>query len=193
MAKRLSQPAKKWLLGGMIFLIVAAGAGGAYWWFALRPAGVQGAKQLTTYHDAVDLGKQDGIVADGDMKAAYIAYVKANKPNEAAALFTRAIDKEQDAAKKSQLLMQEVSLALQYRQVDEAEKAALKVAELQPSEASYAAVARVYVVKHDYTKQREFLVKARDSVTRDTAEATAAQKALYDQQIAQIDERSREK
>lgn len=179
------------IYGAVALLIIMAAA--AYW-FIYRPSALQqGAQQLSTYKDASTLAQKDGIIADGDLKTAYIAYVKANKTADAKALFTRAVAAKSDTASKSDLLLQEVSLALQYSQVDEAEAAALQAVRLRPTEDTYGSAIRVYLVKNDPVQQRVYLVKARDSISTSDPAKKAALVKMYNERIAQIDGMSRAK
>lgn len=173
------------IIASLLVLLVAAGV--AYWMLFRGGTLQEDAKQLKTYNDAASLAKTDGIIADGDLKTAYIAYVKANRLSDAKALFTHAIAAKSDPGAKSDLLLQEVSLALQYNQVDEAEAAALQAISVQPSEGAYDAAIRVYAVRGDLTKQREYLVKARDSVQGSDPARKAAQVDMYNERIALID------
>lgn len=153
------------IIGITVFLVAVLAAGGYYFFFmqqkpSAAPASQKAKEQVASFNFRGDAGIQER----------YVDLVNANKKDEAQKIFDDAVAAEPNIDKKVELLQSNVMLALQYKLIDRAEAAALKSLDLKESVDSYEGLIRVYTVKGDLTKWREYNTKAKAFVEKSDLE-----------------------
>ncbi|MNR08048.1 hypothetical protein D3C85_1241860 [compost metagenome] len=129
------------------------------------------------------------LQGDSGIQERYVDFINANKKDDAQKLFDNAVKTESDVDKKIELLRLNVLLALSYKRIDEAEAAALKMLDIKESVDSYESIIRVYAVKNDLAKQKEYNSKARAFVEKSNLENKDTLLESYDMKLSNISAR----
>jgi len=177
-------PRRAILIGVIATVVVAAGVGG---YFFIRS---QDKKELTS--SSQEAKKEVAVLnlrGDSGIQERYVDLINANKKDDAQKLFDDAVKAETDANKKIELLQLNVLLALRYKLINEAEAAALKTLDINESVDGYESIIRVYAVKNDLAKQREYNSKARAFVEKGDLVNKESLLASYDMRLSSISTR----
>ncbi|MNY24892.1 hypothetical protein D3C86_1586340 [compost metagenome] len=168
----------------IVALVVVAGVGG---YFFIRS---QDKKELaSSSQEAKKEVTALNLQGDSGIQERYVDFINANKKDDAQKLFDNAVKTESDVDKKIELLRLNVLLALSYKRIDEAEAAALKMLDIKESVDSYESIIRVYAVKNDLAKQKEYNSKARAFVEKSNLENKDTLLESYDMKLSNISAR----
>ena len=155
MQKRTFRLGKKRALITSSLLVILFVAGLVYWYYM-----VDRNDSSVTKSEAQEQVEELNLIGDKDIAAAYIEAINADKPDEAAQLFTDRINAETDPAEKLLLLQQQFNLALIYNLNDQALLVAKQMEEIRPAHLSADYIARAYAAKGDYGQAAEYSEKA---------------------------------
>jgi hypothetical protein len=177
-------PHRAILIGVIATLVVAAGVG-AY--FFIRSQDKK--ESISSSQEAKKEVAALNLRGDSGIQERYVDFINANKKDDAQKSFDNAVKAETDADKKIELLQLNVLLALRYKLINEAEAAALKTLDIKESVDGYESIIRVYAVKNDLAKQREYNSKARAFVEKSNLENKGTLLESYDMRLGNISTR----
>jgi flagellar basal body-associated protein FliL len=169
------------IIGTSVLFLAALATAGYFFFFAQQKPSVAPASQKAK-EQVASLNFQ----GDAGIQERYVDLINANKKDEAQKLFDDAVAHEPNIDKKIELLQSNVLLALQYKLVDKAEAAALRSLDVKEGIDSYEGVLRVYTVKGDIAKWKEYNAKARAFVEKSDLENKDSLLKSYDEQLASM-------
>lgn len=186
-----SQPKKRThrrlvIIGVSVLFLVALAAGG-YFFFVQQKSPVVPASQKAKEQVA-----SLNFRGDVSIQERYVDLMNANKKDKAQKLFDDAVVAEPAVDKKIELLQSNVMLALQYKLIDNAEGAALKSLTIKESVDSYEGLIRVYTVKGDLEKWKEYNTKARAFVEKSDLVNKESLLQSYDERLRDMASEERE-
>lgn len=163
-----------------VLLILAAGGCVAYYYANQEqtPAVNTAAKE--------EVGKLN-LKGDQTIAAQYAAALNDDDAEAAQGIFDDAVKNAKDQQGKLEVLAQNVTYALEYKQQEAALKAALAAAELRPSFETYNDAYRVYVAMGNYPKQKEMLQKAIETLKASDNAKKDQILPVLNQQLAEVD------
>lgn len=174
------------IIGVAATLIVIAGVGGYFF--------IRSQQKDKTPSSSQEAKKEVAVLnlrGDSDIQERYVDLINANKRDNAQELFDDAVKNESDADKKIELLQLNVLLALRYKLIDRAEASALKTLDIKESIDGYESIIRVYAVKNDLAKQKEYNTKARAFVEKGDLVNKESLLQSYDMRLSSISNRER--
>jgi hypothetical protein len=181
-AKATGRKNKKIILFSLVGFIILAGAGCAwYLWQQKQVADTKIVENKTKVEvEALNLA------GDTDLATAYTVALRAKDVTKAQKLFADKISAEPDVDKKLALATQNVQLALELGNTDEALAAALNAVQIRSSHEVLLQVVTVYVAKHDRAQQAVYLQKAIDALEQSSDPKKDKMLAKYQARLAAV-------
>lgn len=167
------------LIIGVLLLVGLIGAYGIYYYSKQKQSPVVD----TAMREEV---KKLNLKGDQTLSTQYAGAIKKSDANGAQKVFDDAVASKTTKQEKINLLSQNVSLALAYKQKDAALSVALKAIEISPSFETYNDAFRVYTVIGDHVKQQEMLQKAIDSLQSSDVANKEQTLTMLNQQMEEV-------